>query len=96
MRQQFDEALTAGTRGCGLVGAVGEACAAQRQHRRDRNRDEAGRHDQGNTVVRRLAARDGKPVLRGEGSIVTGTRSLTARRSGSGKVLHGGNPTHHQ
>jgi hypothetical protein len=50
---------------------------------------------QGNMLLRQLVARDAKAVLSGDGSIMlTATRSLSARVSGSGTVLYGGNPPH--
>jgi hypothetical protein len=49
----------------------------------------------GNALLRRLSARDAKAELSGSGSIMlTATQSLTARVSGSGTVLYGGNPRH--
>jgi hypothetical protein len=50
---------------------------------------------EGTALLRRLIARDAKAALSGEGSIMlTATRSLTARVSGSGTVLYSGNPAH--
>jgi hypothetical protein len=50
---------------------------------------------QGNAVLRGLIARDANAVLSGEGGItLTATHSLTARVSGSGSVVYGGNPPH--
>ncbi len=49
---------------------------------------------EGNALLRQLIARDAKAALSGDGSIMlTATHSLTARISGSGTVLYGGNPT---
>jgi len=49
----------------------------------------------GNALLRRLIARDARAALIGDGSIMlTATHSLTARLSGSGTVLYGGNPRH--
>lgn len=48
---------------------------------------------QGNALLRRLVARDARAVLSGDGSIMlTATHSLTARISGNGTILYGGNP----
>lgn len=48
---------------------------------------------EGTALLRQLTARDAKAALSGDGSIMlTATHSLTARVSGSGTVLYGGNP----
>jgi hypothetical protein len=48
---------------------------------------------EGTALLRQLVARDANAVLSGDGSIMlTATHSLTARVSGSGTVLYGGNP----
>ena len=48
---------------------------------------------EGTALLRRLIARDAKAALSGDGSIMlTARHSLTARVSGSGTVLYGGNP----
>jgi hypothetical protein len=50
---------------------------------------------EGTALLRQLFARDAKAALSGDGSIMlTATRSLTAKVSGSGTVLYGGNPPH--
>ena len=50
---------------------------------------------EGNAVLRQLIARDANAALRGDGSIMlTATHSLTARLSGSGTILYGGDPPH--
>jgi hypothetical protein len=50
---------------------------------------------EGTTMLRGLIARDAKAAIDGDGSIsLTATRSLTARVSGSGTVMYGGNPPH--
>ena len=50
---------------------------------------------EGTAVLRQLIARDAKALLGGDGTIMlTATHSLTARVSGSGTVLYGGNPAH--
>lgn len=50
---------------------------------------------EGNTMMRQLIARDAKAALGGDGSIMlTATHSLTARVSGSGTILYGGNPAY--
>ena len=50
---------------------------------------------EGTALLRQLIARDAKAALSGDGSIMlTATHSLTARVSGSGTVLYGGNPPH--
>jgi putative autotransporter adhesin-like protein len=49
----------------------------------------------GTTMLRGLVARDAKAVIEGDGTIsLTATHSLTARVSGSGTVMYGGNPPH--
>jgi hypothetical protein len=48
---------------------------------------------QGTALLHQLVVRDAQAALSGDGSIMlTATRSLTARVSGSGAVLYGGNP----
>jgi spore coat protein U-like protein len=48
---------------------------------------------EGTALLHQLVARDAKAALSGDGSIMlTATRSLTARVSGSGAVLYGGHP----
>jgi hypothetical protein len=48
---------------------------------------------EGNALLRQLTARDAKAVLSGAGSItLTATHTLSARVSGSGTILYGGNP----
>jgi Putative auto-transporter adhesin, head GIN domain len=48
---------------------------------------------EGTALLRRLIARDAKAALSGDGSIMlTATHRLTARVSGSGTILYGGNP----
>jgi hypothetical protein len=48
---------------------------------------------EGNALLRQLIARDAKAVLSGAGSItLTATHTLSARVSGSGTILYGGNP----
>ena len=48
---------------------------------------------EGTALLRQLIARDAKAALSGDGTIMlTATHSLTARISGSGTVLYGGNP----
>ena len=50
---------------------------------------------EGTALLRQLIARDANAALGGDGSIMlTATHSLTARISGSGTVLYGGNPPH--
>ena len=50
---------------------------------------------EGTAELSRLIARDARAALSGDGSIMlTATHSLTARVSGSGTVLYGGNPPH--
>ena len=50
---------------------------------------------EGTALLRQLIARDAKAALSGDGSIMlTATRTLTARVSGNGTVLYGGNPAH--
>jgi hypothetical protein len=50
---------------------------------------------EGTALLRELIARDAKAALSGDGSItLTTTHSLTARVSGSGTILYGGNPPH--
>jgi Putative auto-transporter adhesin, head GIN domain len=50
---------------------------------------------EGTALLRQLVARDANAALSGDGSIMlTATHSLTARVSGSGTVLYGGNPAH--
>jgi hypothetical protein len=50
---------------------------------------------EGTALLRQLVARDANAALSGDGSIMlTATNSLTARISGTGTVLYGGNPTH--
>ena len=50
---------------------------------------------EGTALLRQLIARDAKAALSGDGSIMlTATHSLTARVSGSGTILYGGNPPH--
>jgi hypothetical protein len=50
---------------------------------------------EGTALLRQLIARDAKAALSGDGSIMlTATRSLTAKVSGSGTVLYGGDPVH--
>lgn len=50
---------------------------------------------EGTALLRHLIARDARAALSGDGSIMlTATRSLTARVSGSGTILYGGNPPH--
>ena len=49
----------------------------------------------GTTMLRGLIARDARAAIDGDGSIsLTATHSLTARVTGSGTVLYGGNPAH--
>ena len=46
-------------------------------------------------MLRQLIARNAKAALAGDGSIMlTATHRLTARVSGSGTILYGGNPPH--
>jgi hypothetical protein len=48
---------------------------------------------EGTALLRELVARDANAALSGDGSIMlTATNSLTARISGTGAVLYGGNP----
>jgi hypothetical protein len=48
---------------------------------------------EGTALLKRLVARDATASLSGDGSIMlTATRSLNARVSGTGTVLYGGNP----
>jgi hypothetical protein len=50
---------------------------------------------EGTALLRQLITRDAKAALSGDGTIMlTATRSLTARVSGTGAVLYGGNPPH--
>jgi Putative auto-transporter adhesin, head GIN domain len=50
---------------------------------------------QGNALLRQLSALDAKAALSGDGSIMlTATHSLTARITGSGTILYGGDPPH--
>lgn len=50
---------------------------------------------EGNALLRGLTARDAKADLSGSGSIMlTATHGLTARLSGSGTILYGGDPPH--
>jgi Putative auto-transporter adhesin, head GIN domain len=50
---------------------------------------------EGTALLRGLIARDAKAALSGDGTIMlTATHSLSARVSGSGTVLYGGNPSH--
>ena len=50
---------------------------------------------EGTALLQQLIARDATAALSGDGSIMlTATNSLTARVSGSGTVLYGGNPPH--
>lgn len=50
---------------------------------------------EGTALLRDLSARDAAAVLSGDGSIMlTATHSLTARVSGTGTILYGGNPQH--
>ncbi len=50
---------------------------------------------EGNALLRGLIARDAKAALSGDGTIMlTATHNLTARISGSGTILYGGNPAH--
>jgi hypothetical protein len=50
---------------------------------------------EGNALLRQLIARDARAALGGNGNIMlTATHSLTARVSGSGTILYGGNPPH--
>jgi hypothetical protein len=50
---------------------------------------------EGTTMLRGLIARDAKAAIDGDGSIsLTATHSLTAKISGSGTVMYGGNPPH--
>jgi hypothetical protein len=49
----------------------------------------------GTALLRQLIARDANAALGGDGTIMlTTTHSLTARLSGSGAILYGGNPPH--
>jgi hypothetical protein len=49
----------------------------------------------GNALLHELVARDANAALSGDGTIMlTATRSLTARLSGSGTILYGGAPAH--
>ena len=49
---------------------------------------------EGTAMLRGLSARDANAALSGDGSIMlTATRRLTARISGTGTILYGGNPT---
>jgi hypothetical protein len=48
---------------------------------------------QGNALLRGLIARDARAALTGDGTVmVTATHDLTARLSGTGTILYGGNP----
>jgi putative autotransporter adhesin-like protein len=50
---------------------------------------------EGTALLRQLVARDANAALSGDGTIMlTATHALTARISGSGTVLYGGNPAH--
>ncbi|WP_028063932.1 GIN domain-containing protein [Solirubrobacter soli] len=50
---------------------------------------------QGTALLRRLVARDANVALAGNGTIMlTATRSLNAKLSGTGAILYGGNPPH--
>jgi hypothetical protein len=50
---------------------------------------------QGTVALRGLIAHDAKATLSGDGTIMlTATRSLTARISGTGTILYSGNPLH--
>jgi hypothetical protein len=50
---------------------------------------------EGNALLHGLIARDADAALGGDGTIMlTATRSLTARISGTGTILYGGNPPH--
>lgn len=50
---------------------------------------------EGTALLRQLTARDAKALLSGDGSIMlTATHRLTARISGTGTVVYGGNPAH--
>jgi hypothetical protein len=50
---------------------------------------------EGTAALRGLIARDARATLAGVGTItLTATRALTARISGSGTILYGGNPEH--
>ena len=50
---------------------------------------------EGTALLRGLIARDATAALTGDGSItLTATHRLTAKVSGSGTVLYGGNPAH--
>jgi hypothetical protein len=50
---------------------------------------------EGTALLRQLVARDASAAVSGDGTIMlTATHSLTARVSGSGTVLYGGNPPH--
>jgi hypothetical protein len=50
---------------------------------------------EGTALLRQLVARDANAALNGDGSIMlTATNSLTARVSGTGAILYGGNPPH--
>jgi hypothetical protein len=49
---------------------------------------------EGTTLLQQLVTRDANAVLTGDGSIMlTATRSLTARISGTGTVVYGGDPS---
>ena len=50
---------------------------------------------EGSVLLRQLIADDAKAAVRGDGTIMlTATNHLTARISGTGAVLYGGNPPH--
>jgi hypothetical protein len=50
---------------------------------------------EGTALLRQLITRDAKAALTGDGTIMlTATHSLTARVSGTGTILYGGNPPH--
>jgi hypothetical protein len=50
---------------------------------------------EGTALLRELSARDANAVLSGDGSIMlTATHRLSARISGTGTVVYGGNPAH--
>jgi hypothetical protein len=50
---------------------------------------------EGTALLRQLVSRDASAALSGDGTIMlTATHALTARISGSGTILYGGNPAH--
>jgi putative autotransporter adhesin-like protein len=76
--------LTVDLSGSGNIGAAGTAMKL-----------DVTVSGQGTVALHGLIARDAKATLSGDGTIMlTATRSLTARISGTGTILYGGNPRH--